>query len=120
MAERFIKIAVLYLVVGACLGLYMGISENFSLMSVHAHILLAGWLSLAMAGVIYRLYPDASNTRLAQVHFWLHNLGLPAFMVGLGMLLTGHNLPVLLPAGATMVVLGFLCFALNTWRRIKA
>lgn len=120
MAERFIKIAVLYLSVGVCLGLYMGISQNFTLVTVHVHVLLAGWLSLAMAGVIYRLYPDASTTRLAQAHFWLHNLGLPAFMLGLGMMLTGHDLPVLLPAGATVAMLGFLCFALNAWRRIKA
>ena len=91
MSERFVKIAVVYLVLGACLGLYMGLSQNFVLMPVHAHVLLAGWLTLAMAGVLYRLFPAAAGTRLAHAHFWLHNLGLPVFMVGLGLMLTGQT-----------------------------
>lgn len=119
MAERFIKIAVIYLVAGACLGLYMGIHKNFVLMPVHAHVLLAGWLSLAVAGVVYRLYPQASTTRLAQCHFWLHNLSLPIFMLGLGLMLTGHGETPMLEGGATALALGFVCFALNVWRRVK-
>jgi hypothetical protein len=120
MAHRLIWIAALYLILGAALGLYMGINENFVLMPVHAHILLAGWLSLAMAGVIYRLYPAASDTRLAKAHFWLHNLGLPMFMLGLASTLTGHNVPVLLPAGAFAFATGLLCFGLNVWRRVRS
>jgi hypothetical protein len=101
MVHRLIWIAALYLILGASLGLYMGIAENFTLTPVHAHILLAGWLSLAMVGVIYRLYPTASDTLLARAHFWLHNLGLPMFMLGLAAMLTGHNVPVLLPLGGS-------------------
>ncbi|HWU70834.1 MAG TPA: hypothetical protein VN017_05730 [Pseudoxanthomonas sp.] len=119
MAQRFIWIAVLYLIVGASLGLYMGMTQNFSLMPVHAHVLLAGWLSLAMAGVVYRLWPAAAQTRLAQAHFWLHNLGLPAFMLALAAHLTGHELPVLLSVGALAFLLGLLCFALNAWLRVR-
>ena len=121
MASRFIRIAVAYLVMGGTLGLYMGITRNFVLMPVHAHILLAGWLSLAMAGVIYKHYPTASSTRLASCHFWLHNLGLPTFMIGLAYMMTnGHELPGgVLPIGATAVLLGFYCFALNVWRTVR-
>ena len=50
MAARFLHLSAIYLVVGACLGMYMGITQNFSLMPVHAHVLLAGWLTLAMSG----------------------------------------------------------------------
>lgn len=120
MAHRLICIATVYLVLGACLGLYMGMNKNFALMPVHAHILVAGWLSLAMAGVIYRLYPAASDTRLAQAHFWLHNLGLPTFMLGLAAMLTGHDLPALLPVGAFAFATGLLCFSINVWRRVRA
>jgi len=42
-----------------------------------------GWASLALAGLVYHFYPAASITRLARFHFWLHNIGLPLFMVGL-------------------------------------
>ena len=92
MGLRFLKIAVVYLFIGAVLGLIMGITQKFVLAPVHAHLLLLGWASLALAGIIYHLYPAAAITALAHIHFWVHNLGLPVFMVGLGMLLTGHRI----------------------------
>lgn len=115
MARRFIIIAVAYLVVGGCLGVFMGITENFALIPVHAHILLAGWASLAVIGLIYHQYPRSSTTSLAKLHFWLHNIGLPIFMVGLASLLTGHSIPVALPAGAVAFMAGLIVFAVNIW-----
>ena len=47
MGLSFIKIAVVYLVVGATLGLGMGIAQTFTLAPVHAHLVLLGWASLA-------------------------------------------------------------------------
>jgi hypothetical protein len=119
MSERFVKIAAVYPVVGACLGLYMGLSQNFVLMPDHAHVLLAGWLTLAMAGVLYRTFPACAGTRLAQVHFWLHNLGLPVFMVGLAHMLNGRaSMTPVVGAGAVTFLIGLFCFAINLWRRI--
>src|SRR5512144_529471 len=91
MGLRFLRIAVVYLVIGAALGLTMGITQSFALASVHSHILLLGWTSLALAGLVYHLYPAASGTRLARLHFWLHNIALPVFMVCLGFALTGSE-----------------------------
>jgi cbb3-type cytochrome oxidase subunit 1 len=121
MGLRFIKIAVVYLFAGACLGLAMGISGKFTLAPVHAHLLLLGWASLALAGVVYHLYPAAATTRLATLHFWLHNLGLPVFMAGLAALLTGTNgaLPVT-AGGATTVLVGLALFALNVLLNVRA
>ncbi len=115
MTKRFIVIAVAYLVVGGCLGLFMGLTQNFSLMPVHAHILLAGWASLAVMGLIYGQYPASSITRLARLHFWLHNIGLPIFMGGLAAELTGHPIPAVLPAGALVFLTGLIVFAVNIW-----
>ena len=114
MGLRFLKIAVVYLVVGAVLGLIMGITQKFVLAPVHAHLLLLGWASLALAGIIYHLYPAAGKTRLAHTHFWLHNLALPPFMVGLGMLLTGNESAgsIIAPA-ASVVLIGLVVFASN-------
>jgi cbb3-type cytochrome oxidase subunit 1 len=120
MGQRFLKIAVIYLVLGAFLGLGMGIKQNFALVPVHAHILLLGWASLALAGVMYHLYPAASATRLARLHFWLHNLGLPVFMIGLGFMLTGTEavLPVVVVAAITVLV-SLILFATNVLLNIK-
>jgi hypothetical protein len=63
MGLRFIKIAVVYLFIGASLGLGMGISQQFTLAPVHAHLLLLGWASFALVGLVYHLYPAAAETR---------------------------------------------------------
>ena len=121
MSQRFIHIAVAYLVAGATLGLAMGISQKFALQPVHAHILLAGWLSLAMAGAIYKLYPAAAATKLATAHFWLHNVGLPIFMAGLAAVISTGNqgLIPIVATGASLVLIGFYCFAMNIWLRLR-
>lgn len=122
MPARFLHLSVIYLVVGACLGMYMGITQNFSLMPVHAHVLLAGWLTLAMSGVVYKAFPAATGTRLARVHFWLHNLGLPVFMAGLALMLTGSqgkHVSVLILVGANALLLGLVSLALNVWRNVR-
>ena len=121
MAARFIKIAVIYLVIGGCMGLYMGITTKFTLTPVHAHVLLAGWLSLAMAGVVYNLYPSAAATKLAKAHFWLHNVGLPIFMIGLAaFLLSGNQGMIPVTAGGAMVLLaGLVLFAANVLMNVR-
>lgn len=120
MGLRFLKIAVIYLFVGAVLGLIMGITQKFTLVPVHAHLLLLGWASLALAGLIYHLYPAASTTRLARIHFWLHNLGLPVFMFGLAVLLSGAEsaMPIV-AAAATTIIVGLGCFAINVLVNVK-
>jgi len=121
MGLRFLKIAVLYLVLGAILGLAMGIKQNFVLTPVHAHVLLLGWASLALAGIVYHLYPSASETRLDRLHFWLHNLGLPVFMIGLGFLVTGtEGIVPVVSVGALAVLVGLILFAANVLLNTKS
>ncbi len=121
MGIRFLKIAVVYLVVGASLGLFMGITENFTLAPVHAHLVLLGWASLALAGIIYHLYPAAGTTKLAQVHFWTHNLALPVFMGSLGFLLRGAaGAGPVVGISATVVLAGLFVFATNVLLNVKA
>jgi hypothetical protein len=98
----------------------MGVRQDFAMAPVHAHINLLGWASLALAGVIYQLYPAAAATRLAQVHFWLHNLGLPVFMVALALLLSGNEAfgPVV-GIAASVTLAGLIVFAVNVWRNVR-
>jgi len=120
MSLRFLKIAVVYLFIGALLGGHMGFTQQFALTPVHAHLLLLGWVSLALVGLIYHLYPAAAETRLARIHFWLHNLGLPVFMFALWMLLTGreHAGPVVgISSIVVIIALGIL--ALNVLMNVK-
>jgi len=120
MGLRFLKIAVVYLFIGALLGLIMGITQQFVLAPVHAHLLLLGWASLALAGLIYHLYPAAAATLLARIHFWLHNLGLPVFMIALGMLLTGREgAGPAVAVSASVVLIALAVFAANILANVK-
>ena len=114
MGIRFIKIAAVYLAIGVTMGLAMGIMQSFALHPVHAHINLLGWATMALAGLIYVQFPRAAETRLAKVHFWIHNLALPVMMVALAFLLSGYEraLYFLEPASTAMVV-GMLVFVVN-------
>lgn len=120
MSARLIRIAALYLAVGVTMGIVMGITHQFALAPVHAHINLLGWATLAIMGVVYHIYPAAGATRLAHIHFWIHNTALPIFMVGLGFALTGHEafMPVMI-AGAIAVFLGIIVFAVNVWLTVR-
>ena len=87
---------------------------------VHAHLLLLGWASFALVGLVYHFYPGAAETRLARIHFWLHNLGLPVFMIALGMLLTGNeSAGPFVGISAIVVILGLASFAANVFMNVK-
>ncbi|MGV2805360.1 cytochrome-c oxidase, partial [Clostridium perfringens] len=53
MGVKLIKIAAVYFVLGILLGMYMSISHSYDYASVHTHVNLLGWASLALAGVFY-------------------------------------------------------------------
>ena len=120
MSIRLIRLAALYLVIGVTMGIVMGTMHQFTLAPVHAHVNLLGFATLALGGLIYKAYPPAAETRLARVHFWIHSLGLPVFMIGLALALTGHEafMPVV-SVGATVVFVGILVFAVNIWRTVR-
>ena len=46
-----LKIASLYMMAALILGLVLGVSHSFALLSVHSHIGLLGWLTMAVTGV---------------------------------------------------------------------
>jgi cbb3-type cytochrome oxidase subunit 1 len=120
MSARLIKVAAFYLVLGVTMGIVMGITHQFELAPVHAHINLFGFATLAIVGVIYHAYPAAAQTRLATAHFWIHVTMLPVFMVGLACALTGHEafLPVT-TVGALGVAIGIVVLAINLWRTVS-
>ena len=105
----FLALASACLIVGSCLGIYMGIKEDFQLAAVHAHINLAGWASLALFGAIYRLHPELARQRMALLHFWLAAPG--ALFLPLGMYVVEfYGTPVLAVIGSLLWLAGALVF----------
>ena len=122
MGERFLKLAVVYGLSGMVLGSIMGISGNFANRDVHAHIGLLGWLSMAVMGICYRVFPALARSRLATAHFWLFNLGLPVMLAGLWAIVPGQadKGEPLAGIGASGIMLGMASFAINVWRNCAA
>jgi hypothetical protein len=116
----WLKLAVIYLIIGVGIGIMMGASENFMMRPVHAHINLLGWATMALAGLVYSIFPQAGASRLSRLHFWLHNISLPVMSIALTLLLLGERqvVPVLAISeiGAT---LGILAFAMNLFLNLK-
>ena len=56
-------------------GIYMGISQDHSTFSAHAHLNLLGWVSCAIMGGFYALAKDRAPRRLQWVNFVLSSVG---------------------------------------------
>ncbi|WP_026600875.1 hypothetical protein [Methylomonas sp. 11b] len=118
MAINFIRIAVVYAIIGIGIGIYMAASHSFLQRDTHAHANLLGWVSLALSGLIYQVFPALGNHVLAKAHFWLHNLGLPVTIVGIALLYDGNPAvgEPLAGIGSSVVALGFLALLFNVFR----
>lgn len=114
------RLAAAYLLASVGLGMTMGASGDFALRSVHSHLSLLGWSTLALAGLIYRVFPEAAASRLARVHFWLYNLALPLMIGSLAALLLGYPGAAPVLAGSQIVlVAGLLAFAVNVLFNVR-
>ncbi|RSD27238.1 cytochrome-c oxidase [Mesobacillus subterraneus] len=122
MSIRFFKIAAVYFVIAIILGIVMGIAHDFTLSSVHADLNLLGWVSMALFGAIYHLFPAAGKSKLATTHFWLHNIGVPVMQGGitLSMLTANGFFTIFAIIGSLVVVLGGILFMVNVFKHVKA
>jgi hypothetical protein len=112
LAARFFGSAVAYAVLGMTLGLVMGITKDHSQMPTHAHILVIGWVSFALFGFFYHLFPSAAASRLAAVHFWLAQASFILLTGALFTLFRGNEgADGLAAAGSIGYLLSMLVFA---------
>jgi len=113
-SKAFFLCAVVYGLCGMGLGMYMGASENHTLMPVHAHVNLLGWVSLAIMGGFYALVGERAPKTLAWANFALSNLGVLLIGPMLGVLLTTGNKAVIpfMAVGELTTVIGMLIFGL--------
>lgn len=113
----FVRLAALYLVAGVALGIVMGASHNHQMAPVHAHINLLGWVTLSLFAGFYRLWPEAAQTRLARVHFWVYVPAHFVMMVTLAALYSGMKaIEPVLALASLGVGIAIACFAVVVWR----
>lgn len=116
LSRRWIMIAVVYFVAAVSLGVAMGANHDFRLKTVHVHANLLGWVSMALMGLVYRLYPSAAASRLAAWHFALYQFALPLMLGGLAAMMLGQRGAEPVVGLASVVMLSaVVCFALSVW-----
>jgi len=94
----------------------MSMAKDYVLAGVHAHVNLIGWLSMAVSGIIYLLFPRAESSALAKWHFWLMNLGVIIMMGSLiTLLLTKEDMPwgPITGGGGVLLILSAICLLIN-------
>lgn len=121
MAAKWIKLASIYFILGIALGLFMSATIQLNWAAAHAHINLVGWVSAAIIGLVYRVYPKAGMSILGKASFWLYNIGLPfllasMFMVQIpGALAFAHTFTF---TGGGALALGVILFIVNAFMNV--
>lgn len=119
----FLLVAVAYILVGLGVGAYMGASNDHTLIPLHAHLNLLGFVMPAIFALVYRAYPAMAQTRLAPLHFWLHQVGTLALLVMLFLFLSGRvgeaAMVPAAPISELLIVAGTALFGLNLLRNAR-
>ncbi len=119
-ALAWLKMAVVYFVIGISLGVFMGATHDHTLRSVHAHINLLGWASMALIGFFHLHFGARLGARLAQVQFWLHQVGAAVLLVVLPLVILGNAaLDPVVGIASIVVWVSVLLFAVNVFRSLR-
>jgi hypothetical protein len=111
----FLTLAATCLVVGVCIGIGMGAAHNFQYAPVHAHVNLVGFVSLSLFGIVYKLYPELGQSRLAKAHLAVAAPAAIVFPVGIYVAIA-HEAPGLAIGAAFLWLTGALLFLANLVR----
>ena len=117
--RSYVGLALALLIVGEALGFYMGMMNDMKWRSVHIGIVLIGFVTLAMYGMLFRLWPDMKKGTLAKAQFWVTAIGVLGLVVG-GIMQTLNGSIALLAASSAVMIVGTLMLAWLFWDRAAA
>jgi hypothetical protein len=108
----FIRVAAFYLMIGVFIGSDMAGRKDYSIIPVHSHILVVGWLSMFAFGVFYYLFTPGM-LKLSKVQAWTALLGGMTMPIGFLFYIKAEN-PVTLGlfiGTASLLLIGVVLFA---------
>jgi hypothetical protein len=110
--RSYVVIALALAVIGMVLGLYMGIASDLTLRSVHVAFMLPGFVTLAIYGFVFRLWPALNKAPLAQAQFWTASAGAALLIVGSYFYATSGSVPI----GAIGSIISIVAGAMLLWQ----
>ena len=116
--RAFVGMALVWLMLGMFLGLYIGITESNQFVPVHITMLLPGFVVLAVYGVLYRLWPEMKNSGLAKAHFWVSSLAVLGQVFGTYQFVqSGGNEMMVIASSSVLAILGSLLMFWLFWSK---
>jgi len=117
--RAYVALALALLIAGELLGFYMGMMTDNKWRAVHIVIVLVGFVTLAIFGMLFRLWPAMKQGALATAQFWLTVIGLGGVIVG-SILQTLNGSVAVLAAGSAVMIAGALILGWLFWERSAA
>jgi cbb3-type cytochrome oxidase subunit 1 len=109
--------ATLYALAGMGLGIFMAASHDHTMSTVHAHLNLLGFVSMALIGLYYNAVPHAAN-RLAIAHAVVATIGLWLLIPGIAMAYAGMTEGVAI-AGSLVTISAMALFVVIVARNYR-
>ena len=124
-SKILLRFAALFALLGAFLGSHMAGSGGYEFLTVHAHILVVGWLSLFAFAVFYQVFTPQSAL-LSAIHVWTAIVGSIGLTAGMWLRyvkpfgIEGAFPLIFFIVGGTILLISFVCFVVLTFMKIEA
>ena len=127
LTRTFIKTALVYLALALLLGILLTLHVSNGFFPVYIHLLVFGWLTQLIFGVVYWMFPKYSSQlprgreALSWVTYGALNIGLILRAIAEPLQASQANnlFGALLVLSAILQWLAGVAFIANTWQRVK-
>jgi hypothetical protein len=115
----FFAFGVVAMLVGMSLGMHMGASGDFTLMPVHAHLNLLGFVVMAVYGTFYALVKSFSE-KLAWINFGFSAAGVLVMTPFLALMLSSgdESLEPFVAIGGALAMIGLITFGVSVFKEV--
>lgn len=121
-SKTLLRFSAIFALIGAFLGSHMAGAGSPAFKTVHAHILVVGWLTLFAWAVYYKIFTPANKT-VAAFHVWTAIFGAIGLTSGMWLYylrpfdLADGLVTVFFIVGGSIMLLSFLFFAILTFMK---
>lgn len=122
-SKVLLRFAALFALLGAFIGSHMAGAGSYKFQSVHAHILVVGWLTLLGWALFYKVFSPRPSL-LTTLHVYTGIIGSVGLTLGMWLYnVNPFNMEGALPlivfiAGGTILLISFILFAILTFTRL--
>ena len=114
--RAFVGVALVWLMLGMFLGLYIGMTQSNQFVPVHITMLLPGFVVLAIYGALYRLWPAMKESGLAKAQFWLASFAVLGQVFGTYKFVESGEMMIVTSA-SVLAILGGLLMVWLFWTK---